>query len=110
MTPDGHDVFFRTREVLVPADQTAAAGAIYDARVDGGFPTGAAAPSCVEDACQGPPTTPPSLPAAGSAAAQDEGNARLRPHPRGRRCGKGSKRVKRHGKVRCVKRHRGGVK
>jgi hypothetical protein len=110
MTPDGHDVFFRTREALVPADQTAAAGAIYDARVDGGFPTEAATPSCVEDACQGPPTAPPSLPAAGSAAAQDEGNARLRPHPRGRRCGKGSKRVKRHGKVHCVKRHRGGVK
>jgi hypothetical protein len=110
MTPDGHDVFFRTREALVPADHTAAAGAIYDARVDGGFPAGAAAPSCVEDACQGPPSAPPSLPAAGSAAAQGEGNARLRPHHPRRRCGRGSRRVKRHGKVRCVKRRRGGVK
>jgi hypothetical protein len=106
MTPDGHDVFFRTREALVPADHTAAAGAIYDARVDGGFPSAAAAPSCVEDACQGLSTTPPSLPFAGSAAAQGGGNAQPRPHPRGRRCRKGGRPVERHGHLRCVKKHR----
>jgi hypothetical protein len=105
MTPEGHDVFFRTREALLPQDHTAAAGAIYDARIGGGFPAETATQPCVEDACQGSPSPPPALPAAGSAGFQGSGNPT--PHrPKAHRCGKGKRQVQRHGQVRCVKKHR----
>jgi hypothetical protein len=115
MTPDGHDVFFRTREALLSQDHTAAAGAIYDARIGGGFPTETAIQPCVEDTCQGSPSPPPASPTAGSAGLQGSGDPT--PHrPKAHRCGKGKRQVQRHGQTRCVKKHRrranghGGVK
>jgi hypothetical protein len=78
MTPDGHDVFFTTDEALVPEDHTGSAGAIYDARVDGGFSRAVVRPPCVEDACQGSPSAPPSLLGAASGSFQGPGN--LQPH------------------------------
>ncbi len=104
MTPDGHDVFFETRDALLPEDRSGGAGAIYDARVGGGFPGVPAKASCVtEDNCQGMPTPAPALPTAGSESFQ--GDNPVGPRPRPRRCRKATRPVKRHGRTRCVKRH-----
>jgi hypothetical protein len=62
----GNDVFFSTREGLVPSD-TDGAYDVYDARVGGGFPPEPSSTSC-ESGCQGTPGSPPILGApAGSA-------------------------------------------
>ena len=44
-TPDASDVFFTTRQSLVPGDDDGGASDVYDARVDGGFPTPPAEPA-----------------------------------------------------------------
>jgi hypothetical protein len=76
VTPSGHDIFFVTRDQLVPQDQDALAD-VYDARTGGGFPsTGAGvAPPCAAEDCHGLPTAPPALPSAGTAVAVGGGNA-----------------------------------
>ena len=51
-SPDGHDVFFFTRDSLVKSDTDGGARDIYDARVGGGFPDPPEPSSCTEDACQ----------------------------------------------------------
>lgn len=108
MSPDGRDVLFRTREALVPRDHTEAAGAIYDARIDGGFSEGAVSQPCVEDACQGTPGGAPALSTAGNTGSQASGNVTAH-HGRAHRCRKGMHRVRVRGHVRCVKKaaHRG---
>lgn len=63
----GRDVFFTTVDSLVPQD-TDTEQDVYDARVEGGFPAPAGRPGCVEDACQGPLSTPFAAPAAGGSA------------------------------------------
>ncbi|HEY5709143.1 MAG TPA: hypothetical protein VIS51_07085 [Solirubrobacterales bacterium] len=104
MTPDGHDVFFVTRDALLPEDRSGGAGAIYDARIGGGFQGVAGTTPCVvEDNCQGAPTSAPLLPRLGSEGSQT--GTQIRPKPR--RCRKGTHRVKRHGRSRCVKKHKG---
>jgi uncharacterized membrane protein len=104
MTPDGHDVFFETRDVLLPEDLSGGAGAIYDARVGGGFPAAQVEVPCIaEDSCQGAPSPPPSLSSPGSESLQSP--SVISPHPR-RRCRRGTHRVKRRGHSRCVRKHR----
>jgi len=104
MTPDGHDVFFTTKEKLVGRDVSGSAS-IYDARVNGGIPEPPTAAPCQGDACQGQGSIPPVLPSPASAA-RGEGERRRS------RCARGKRRVKGH----CVKRahphhhHRGGHK
>jgi hypothetical protein len=73
MTPNGSDVFFTSNETLVPEDLSNVSS-IYDAREGGGFPHVAEVPTCQEDACQGQPSGPPSLPGAGSASFQGPAN------------------------------------
>ncbi len=59
-TPDGHDVFIRTGDQLVVASQEAGVPAVYDARVDGGFPSPITGPKpCIDGACQGEPGLAP---------------------------------------------------
>ena len=59
--PSGRDVFFVTAQGLVPQD-TDGAPDIYDARIDGGFPSPPVpAEQCKGDACQGPLTNPEPL-------------------------------------------------
>ena len=102
MTPDGHDVFFETRDSLLPEDRSGGAGAIYDARVGGGFPSTLGKTPCMAgDNCQDAPTPAPSLSRPGSEISQ----AQASPRPQPRHCRKGTHRVKRHGRIRCVKRH-----
>jgi hypothetical protein len=105
MTPDGRDVFFETGDLLVTQDRDGTPS-IYDARVNGGFPSPASpAPPCSEDACQGPPDAVPGLPGAGGlTSATSRGAGNVKP----RRCGKRRRKVRRHGKLRCVPKHAKG--
>lgn len=105
----GEDVFIATRQPLVAADTDELVD-MYDVRSGGGFdePEVAAPAPCSGEACQGVASAPPSARGISSAGAT-RGN--LKP----RRCAKGKHRVRRHGKVRCVRRqprkHRmGGAK
>lgn len=59
--PSGHDVFILTRARLLASDQDDEID-MYDARVDGGFPSPPQTSPCAGDACRGPLTAPP-LPA-----------------------------------------------
>jgi hypothetical protein len=56
-SPDGKNVFFGTHSQLVPADQDTQ-GNLYDARIEGGFPTPLDAGPCEGDACQNPSPAP----------------------------------------------------
>lgn len=102
VTPNASDILFLTNDHLLPQDQNSA-GAIYDARVDGGFPTGASGPGpCGGDACQGIPLPAPPGPTIGSSGFFGPGNGASHHHRK--RCGKG-RRLK-HGK--CVRKRRKG--
>jgi hypothetical protein len=59
-TPDGSDVFFTTREQLTPGDHDGGATDVYDARIDGGFPS----PSLEPEGCAQSNTCPASGPSA----------------------------------------------
>ncbi len=59
---NGDDVFFLTRQQLVPQDTEPEASVIYDARVDGGIPYLAAAAACTNaEACRAPVAALPSV-------------------------------------------------
>ncbi len=58
----GDDVFFRTAQQLVPQDTQEGMIVIYDARVDGGFPSPSSPPPCTTaDACREAPAPQPSI-------------------------------------------------
>ncbi|HEX5592077.1 MAG TPA: NHL repeat-containing protein [Solirubrobacterales bacterium] len=80
MTSDGHDVFFRTGDSLLPIDDVGQS--IYDARVNGGFPTAAPASAPCQEACQGQGSAAPAAPAAGSSLFHGPGNRKHRHHRR----------------------------
>lgn len=103
MSADGHDVFFSTREKLVGADLVGS-DSIYDARIEGGIPDPPLSAPCQGDACQGEGSVPPTLPAPASGAPLGDGDVppQGKEQP-GKRCAKGKRKVKRKGKVRCVK-------
>jgi hypothetical protein len=100
VSSSGDDVFFATDDILVAGDSGTLS--IYDARVDGGF--AAAAPRiCQEvDFCRGQASPPPSLPIPPSEALGPGASPRKPPF----RCPKGKRKIKRKGKVRCVKKPR----
>jgi hypothetical protein len=102
------DVFFFTSEPLIPADGNTQQD-LFDARVEGGFPTPPSAPDCRE-ACQGALAAAPALAQPGSATQVVEAEtstatsapATIKPKPNAKpkKCKRGA-RLK-HG--RCVKR------
>jgi hypothetical protein len=69
----GDDLFFATRERLVSSDVDELVD-VYDARVDGGFPTSAALAPCKDSACQEPFSQPPLFSTPISAAFTGPGN------------------------------------
>ena len=102
-SPSGEDVFFATPTSLLPQDYGLID--IYDARVGGGLPVPAErAPVCEGEACQSvpapPPETTPSSLLFRGAGNVHEGAAKAK------RCPKAKRKVKKHGKTRCVKKHR----
>ncbi len=98
MTPNGHDVFIRTADNLVPQDKNQGVPAIYDAREGGGFPVAAPAAGCEGEACQGP-STPPNDPTPASSSFEGAGNVREAPKAR---CGNGQRKA-RGSKAHCAK-------
>jgi hypothetical protein len=96
----GDDVFIFTADVLVPGDEAIAS--VYDARVGGGFAQTLPSICPLSDPCQ-EHTTAPSFPTPASestARSPDSGNVTP---TKPKRCPKGKHKVKRGGKVRCVK-------
>lgn len=97
----GRDVFFRTRQKLVPTDGDTLYD-VYDARRGGGFAI-SKLPPCAGEECRPEPQDRPTVdvPASGSFA----GDGNLSEKPKSRRCRRGKALVRRGGKVRCVKKH-----
>jgi len=96
----GDDVFFMTRQQLLPSDGDEFVD-IYDARVGGGFdePEGSPATPCSGEACQAASGAPGTSPGIGSGATGRGNVKQSRPCPRNRH------KVRLHGKVSCVKHH-----
>jgi hypothetical protein len=69
----GDDVYFLTREQLLPQDGDDSID-IYDAHAGGGFSNPTPPASCSADACQGAPSRAPQLSSAGSATFTGTGN------------------------------------
>jgi hypothetical protein len=98
VSESGDDVFILTADLLLPADHDETPS-IYDARVGGGFQETATAE------CEGEGCRPQLIPAPGFPAAQTPVHG-AGDNVRPKRCGKGKRKVRRGGKVRCVKKHR----
>jgi hypothetical protein len=116
MDASGWDVFFTTRERLVPQDHDELMD-VYDAREGGGFPPVEREAECLGEACQPAAPTPltPSLASmsfegAGNleAAAPMKPKAKPKPKPKTKAgCTRGKHRVRVHGRIRCVKKRSG---
>ncbi len=70
MDPSGQDIFFTSADELTPQDGDTQQD-VYDARIDGGFPS-PVAPACAGDGCQGPLPIAPRFPAPASTSLSDE--------------------------------------
>jgi hypothetical protein len=105
-SPDGTDVHIFTREQLLPNDHSDGGGAIYDARIGGGFEPSREEESCVAGGDCQPSSSQPNLPLPASSRFDGRGNVKPT-----KRCRKGKRLVRRGAKKRCVKRkHRRGQK
>ncbi len=93
---DSGDVFFRTSDLLLPSDADETPS-IYDARVGGGFAEPTSAPCPTTQACPTPLSPAPIFNTPGS---RNTSSSTATIH-----CPKGKRKVKRHGKVVCAKKH-----
>lgn len=103
ITPTGNDVVFRTTDRLLQAAAGGGSTALYDARVDGGFPE-SEGEACRSQICEGPGSAP-ALSSPGSDRFHGKGNVRRRAacrHHHRRRAGKHKKRSHRS----CRHKHR----
>lgn len=97
VSADGNDVFFSSADILLGADRETTYS-IYDARVGGGFPEPGPPGACDGEGCRPTLGGGPPLAAPVTAPAGKQGNVKPR-------CPKGKRRIKRHGKARCVKKN-----
>ena len=101
---DGKDVYFFTREQLVPEDENEEAMRVYDAREEGGvFVVPSSPPCAASDECHGPGSQaalPPQIGTFKGAGGQFEEQQQQR------KCRKGFRLRKVHGQSRCVKTNR----
>ena len=102
VSASGNDAFVFTDSPLSVLDEDPDYD-IYDARVGGSAASRELHPECLGEACQ-PAARAPDDQTPASAAFQGPGN--LHEAARPRRCPKGRRKVRRKGKVRCIKRHR----
>jgi hypothetical protein len=79
--PQVRDAFFATADPLVPQNGETQV-ALYDARMDGGFPAPALAPGCLGETCRGATGPAPQLAGAGSATQAGGDNAVPPPVPK----------------------------
>jgi hypothetical protein len=101
ITPDGSSVYFTTAQGLVRQD-TDQTYDVYVARVGGGFPEPPAPPAeCSGEACRGS-TAAPAAVGIGSATGRSGSPKPNRPL----HCRKGTHKVRKNGKARCVKNKR----
>jgi hypothetical protein len=99
MSASGNDVFFRTTDILLSRDLESTLS-LYDARVEGGFPEPVIPPECEGEGCH-PYTPPPAIPTKPPSGVNDQVT-----EPKKRKtCPKGRRKVHRHNKMVCVKRH-----
>jgi hypothetical protein len=79
----GNDVFFLGRQALLPGESNEESLAVYDARVDGGFPVTAVPVCTTADACRTAPAPQPLFPSVGvgTAAVFGEDNLSASPPP-----------------------------
>jgi len=96
VSESGDDVFFASGSLLLSRDEDPTLS-VYDARVDGGFPEPQVEAPCQGEGCKGSLTLAPALPSPATPDLGKNGNVN------GHHCGKGKRKVNRHGKVRCVK-------
>jgi hypothetical protein len=100
ISTNGRDVFFKTTESLV--NQDPGLRDIYDARIEGGFEAMPAKPViCQGEACPQPLVAAPTAVAPTSRLPGPGNPPQSKPKPK--KCPKGTHKVKRKGKVRCVK-------
>jgi len=101
---DGRDTFVSTRQRLYPADEDERYD-VYDARSGGGFPPPPPPPPiCSGEACR-PTQAAPTTSSPSTSGFVGEGNVKTSPRHHGRHCAKGKRKVRRHGKIRCIPRH-----
>jgi hypothetical protein len=107
VSPDDSNVFFTTAQKLVGRDNDESID-IYDARLNGGLPAQSPPPplGCLRDDCKATPNPGPELPFGGSEALSGPEN--VKPGKRKVTCGKGKRKVKVKGKVKCIKKHKAG--
>jgi hypothetical protein len=100
MSADGSDVVFLSGDVLNFEDPDGTPS-LYDARIGGGRPQPPAPPGeCLGEACQAAAEVP-NDPTPASSSFQGAGN--VQEEPGGKGCGKGQRKVRRHGKTHCAK-------
>ncbi|HEX3042036.1 MAG TPA: fibronectin type III domain-containing protein [Solirubrobacterales bacterium] len=98
---NGDSAFIFTRSRLAPQDQDSLQD-VYGVRVEGGLPSQNQPPPpvpCEGEACKGAAAASPTLTSPATTNVSESGNQKPGPV----KCGKGKRKVKRHGRTVCVK-------